>query len=425
MLNEVIKKLWVSCHLLYPNSSQARDIFNIVIEPNFDQVSNRQDQIQLGLGYLYKAYKKRKPVHSGSANFEFSNLVFNKWKRVFQKCNQDEVFILMAVLQDLAHFKDLSEIMKIPEAKIKYLFNQGFKKVIQSPALRFEQKKETKLKTYGSNDVSHLFVSEYLIEYILGLSDPEITKKLDQKLIENNRFNDYKNEVLGLKFEIIDLPVSEHLQEGLKSLNNPAQLESLKKIDLRQKKSLAVASIFMMILVAGLILRPKIFWPSQSSADNQSKIVLQEVEFKKNNEPAVNSEMIEPMTTAKTDEVSKTLQVAQTIVVSAAPVVKNIRQKGPTGLYRGSITVTDFEQITAMIRERVIMIGGKKAGEVELGWTKNQKTSYFHFVFPSEKLEELVNFVEQYGKLKYKFESHPRVLPVGQARFILEVNKGE
>ncbi len=29
---EALKKLWVSCHLLYPNSSQARDIFSILIE---------------------------------------------------------------------------------------------------------------------------------------------------------------------------------------------------------------------------------------------------------------------------------------------------------------------------------------------------------------------------------------------------------
>ncbi|MES2803753.1 MAG: hypothetical protein V4654_14770 [Bdellovibrionota bacterium] len=440
---ESFKKLWVSCHLLYPNPSQARDIFGLIVESGIDHRSSAYGQVFQGIQKLYRIYRRRIPVKSGSSNFEFTSTPMNYWKRVLQKCNKDETFIVMVILLDLATFKDISRITRIAESKVKYLFNQSIKKMISSPALRFEQKKDIKLKEYNSHEVTTLFISEYFIEHTLGLADPTVTEKMEAKLKDNNRYSDYRNEILKFKAELVDLTVSHHFDEVMKVYGNTAQLQNLKKLEIKQQKRIFAGLVFLIIVVIGLILRPK-FLKTPMNDTAFKKVVLEEIKISKK-EAREGQEL--PVTTLST---SATLTISIPVVVShkvvaviSAPVVAKEKPiaavaakiistaSGPvklaqaTGVYRGVIMVTDFEQVAGIIRERIIAVGGKKAGEVELGWIKNRNISYFHFVFPAEKREELVTFIQQYGNLEYKFEPHPRVLPIGQSRFIIEVRKGE
>lgn len=436
MSSESFKKLWVSCHLLYPNPSQARDIFGLIVDTGIDHSSPAYGQVYQGLHKLYRLYRRRDPVKSGSNNFEFTAIPLNYWKRVLQKCNKDETFIVMVVLLDLSSFKDISRITKLPQNKVKYLFNQSIKKIISTPALRFEQKKDIKLKEYNSQDVTTLFVSEYMIEHVLGLAEPAVAEKMDAKLKDNNRYNDYRNEILKLKAEISDLSVSHHFDEVMKVFGNTAQLQNLKKLEIKQQKKIFLGLVALVIIVLGLILRPT-FLKTSVAESADKKVVLEEIAISKKEAPE-GQEFKEPvaaMTTA-VPTVSVPVVVSNKVVaVISAPVVVNakitptasapVKLVPSTGVYRGQITVTDFEQVASIIRDRIITIGGKKAGEVELGWIKNKNISYFHFILPSEKREELVAFVQQYGNLQYKFEPHPRVLPIGQSRFIIEVRKGE
>lgn len=439
---ESFKKLWVSCHLLYPNPSQARDIFGLIVDTGIDHSSSAYGQTYQGLNKLYRLYRRRDAVKSGSTNFEFTSTPLNYWKRVLQKCNKDETFIVMVALLELASFKDISRITKIPQNKVKYLFNQSVRKIIASPSLRFEQKKDIKFKEYNSQDVTTLFVSENLIEYVLGLAAPEVSEKMEAKLKDNNRYNDYRNEILKLKAELSDLQVSHHFDEVMKMFGNTAQLQNLKKLELKQQKKIFVGLLVLIIIVLGLILRPT-FLKTPSSEASDKKVVLEEIAISKKEAPE-GQEIREPIAaTSPTATVSVPVVVSNKVVavISDSVVAKEkppvvtakitprasapIKLAQATGVYRGQITVTDFEQVAAIIRDRIIAIGGKKAGEVELGWIKNKNISYFHFIFPTEKREELVAFIQQYGKLSYKFEPHPRVLPIGQSRFIVEVHKGE
>jgi hypothetical protein len=91
------------------------------------------------------------------------------------------------------------------------------------------------------------------------------------------------------------------------------------------------------------------------------------------------------------------------------------------GLYRAELKVKDFEQNTLFAKEKIINYGGKKAGEVELGWVKNQKTAYFHFSIPEENIEKMKSDLELLGRLEISFHPHPRLMPVGTKRVILEV----
>lgn len=425
---ESFKKLWVSCHLLYPNPSQARDIFGLIVDTGIDHSSSAYGQIYQGLNKLYRLYRRRDPVKSGSTNFEFTSTPLNYWKRVLQKCNKDETFIVMVALLELASVKDISRIIKIPQNKVKYLFNQSVRKIIASPSLRFEQKKDIKFKEYNSQDVTTLFVSENLIEYVLGLAEPAISEKMEVKLKDNNRYNDYRNEIIKFKAELSDLQVSHHFDEVMKVFGNTAQLQNLKKLEIKQQKKIIAGLLVLIIIVLGLILRPT-FLKAPVSEAGDKKVVLEEIAISKKEAPE-GQEIREPIAAT-----SPTATVSVPVVVKVKPPVVTakitptasapVKLVQVTGVYRGQITVTDFEQVAAIIRDRVIAIGGKKAGEVELGWIKNKNISYFHFIYPAEKREELVAFIQQYGKLSYKFEPHPRVLPIGQGRFIIEVHKGE
>lgn len=439
---ESFKKLWVSCHLLYPNPSQARDIFGLIVETGIDHSSSAYGQVFQGLNKLYRLYRRRDPVKSGSTNFEFTATPLNYWKRVLQKCNKDETFIVMVALLELASVKDISRITKIPQNKVKYLFNQSVRKIIASPSIRFEQKKDIKFKEYNSQDVTTLFVSENLIEHVLGLAEPAISEKMEAKLKDNNRYNDYRNEIIKFKAELSDLQVSHHFDEVMKVFGNTAQLQNLKKLEIKQQKRIFAGLTVLVVIVLGLILRPAFLRTPVSEASDK-KVVLEEIAISKKEAPEGQEIRMPIATTSPTATVSVPIVVSNKVVaVISAPVVA--KEKPPvvtakitptasapvklaqaTGVYRGQITVTDFEQVSAIIRDRVISIGGKKAGEVELGWIKNKNISYFHFIFPAEKRAELVAFIQQYGKLNYKFEPHPRVLPIGQSRFIIEVRKGE
>lgn len=435
---ESFKKIWVSCHLLYPNPSQARDIFGLIVETGIDHSSSAYGQVFQGIQKLYRIYKRRDPVKSGSSNFEFTATPLNYWKRVLQKCNKDETFIVMVALMELASFKDISRITKIPLSKVNYLFNQSVKKIIASPALRFEQKKDIKLKEYNSEDVSTLFISEYFIEYVLGLTEPAISEKMEARLKDNNRYNDYRSEILKFKAELNDLSASHHFDDVMKVFGNSAQLQNLKKLEIKQQKKIAIGLLALVIIISGLFLRPT-FLKAPIGDTTAKKVILEEVAISKKEAPEGQvfngSEAKAAVTVSSVATVSVPIVVSDKVVaVVSAPVVAKVKPPLPpepvkqvpaTGVYRGQITVTDFDQVASIIRDRIIAIGGKKAGEVELGWIKNRNISYFHFIFPTEKREELVAFIQQYGQLNYKFEPHPRVLPIGQSRFIIEVYKGE
>lgn len=91
-------------------------------------------------------------------------------------------------------------------------------------------------------------------------------------------------------------------------------------------------------------------------------------------------------------------------------------------LYRGRLQVTNVEAVTPKLVEFVNTAGGRKAGQVDLGWQKGQG-SYFHFTIPEAKYEELEAFFREYGTLVISKERHERIMPEGIIRLIVEVEE--
>jgi hypothetical protein len=129
-----------------------------------------------------------------------------------------------------------------------------------------------------------------------------------------------------------------------------------------------------------------------------------------------------PTTTVTTT----TLKVAQAI----PPVVEKpqtqasaVDKKVQGELLRGEISITNVPAVTPKLVEKILEMGGRKAGQVELGWSKNGDSSYFHFTMPESRYEELKALLAEYGTLKIKKEKHERIMPEGILRLIITVDE--
>lgn len=91
-------------------------------------------------------------------------------------------------------------------------------------------------------------------------------------------------------------------------------------------------------------------------------------------------------------------------------------------LYRGTIKVTNMADTVPKLVSFIDSIGGRKAGEVELGWRKGEG-AYFHFTVPEAKYQALLQEFNEYGSLKIQKEPHPRVMPDGIIRLIITVDE--
>ncbi len=99
-------------------------------------------------------------------------------------------------------------------------------------------------------------------------------------------------------------------------------------------------------------------------------------------------------------------------------------QMGRGFLYRAEIEVSDFHNSWPAIRDKVVALGGKVAGNVEMGWLRKQTESYFHFTLPESNYPELELFLGTFSPVRFSKDRHPRVMPEGQIRIILTVKDG-
>lgn len=93
-------------------------------------------------------------------------------------------------------------------------------------------------------------------------------------------------------------------------------------------------------------------------------------------------------------------------------------------LYRAFIKLDNIDIVTQEFINKIVSLGGKKAGEVKLGWRRSDG-SYFHFSLNESKLEELKKFISSYGALRLLKDPHWRVMPEGEIRMILLVEDSE
>lgn len=119
----------------------------------------------------------------------------------------------------------------------------------------------------------------------------------------------------------------------------------------------------------------------------------------------------------------QTTPTSQTAVV---PVVNERQAKpGEGALFRGTLAVTNLSAAGPKIKDKIVELGGRKAGEVELGWRKTPGSAYYHFTLPEAKYEELLQTLGDHGTPRIAKEKHPRVMPSGTIRLIITIDESK
>jgi hypothetical protein len=110
--------------------------------------------------------------------------------------------------------------------------------------------------------------------------------------------------------------------------------------------------------------------------------------------------------------------IAKTDEVKPNPNDKRGQPKGL--LYRIMMNHANIRTLAPTISDRIRELGGKKAGQVEIGWRKSNG-NYFHFAMPEKEYQKLISTLGGYGPVRIYKSPHERVMPAGSIRIILWV----
>lgn len=113
-----------------------------------------------------------------------------------------------------------------------------------------------------------------------------------------------------------------------------------------------------------------------------------------------------------------------TATAPAAPATAGGESKRQGYLFRGSVKISNVAAISPKLVEKLEAMGGRKAGDVPLGWQKGSG-SYFHFTVPELKYDEVIKLFGEYGKVQIQREKHDRVMPEGIIRIIINVDEAK
>lgn len=92
-------------------------------------------------------------------------------------------------------------------------------------------------------------------------------------------------------------------------------------------------------------------------------------------------------------------------------------------LYRGFMTVDNLQVVTKDTVDKIVELGGRKAGQVQLGWERDEEERYFHFSLPEKNKQVLLDFLSNFGQVRLSSQEHPLVMPEGKIRIILVVKQ--
>lgn len=329
---------------------------------------------------------------------------------------------------------------------------------------------DIKLSKKGSRQVSQFVGQEMLYDYLRGELDKDRVRALEQTLQENR---DLKAELEKIReglhyvLELQKTQVSATLVESIRTPSTYFQvlLQKTKFGDWPEGVKLAAEGLI--IGGASLVLIVLIPWGRVLDWKNElehTTITLSEVTkappvdpdsataprqetdnsvvFEDENKPAgAKTAAAQPSPTpapkatpapgpvaAKVKPAMPPEKAAQETNAAAAALAagKSAPDSGKRQgiIYRGTMSVTNVPAVTEKLIEIVNNNGGRKAGEVELGWKKGTG-SYFHFTLPEANYKAMADQFGTFGTLKIQKEPHPRVMPDGIIRLIVTVEENK
>jgi hypothetical protein len=446
---------WIVAHLLFPNSAQAREIYLYIVSQviSQNQLTASYDQSKLIFKVAMEIFRKTHVIQSGQSFIEFNQTQFKLWPKFYKTLSKDEVLLVVAIVFLELKLSDIAILFKVSTKQLESKFTQILNKLIAKPQSIQSKQYEFKFRSVNTLEKSDFIFYDDIIKGVFSLgSISAIDLKNDLFVDSRLHLRKYYDSVLAFKEEVSGLKKQSYqtLEPQIQVVaESKSKFLNLKKLTVFLPTSFVTISILIL-----LFLRPQFIHEAFSTGKNET-IEIQQIKIDRhienkdlqNSEPEQASVTPETQPTqpqvpldvkAKNNDTKPASDTATKVASVTKPDSKpNLISELPQektkpatassagGLYRGKLVVTDVQQVIGVVREKIINSGGKKAGEVELGWMKNETTSYFHFSFPEENKADLENYLKQFGKVQLVYEPHPRLMPKGIKRYIIEIQQNE
>ena len=318
-----------------------------------------------------------------------------------------------------------------------------------------EFKTKIKLKKFNKREISPFFGQNFLYEYLQNSLDEERKKAVEEVIhSDKNTQSDFMKMTNGLQYvELLsEVVISDKIVDQIINRNTSFH-KILNKIKFDRWPLSIKWTLEALIIVLAMVITLNVLpWGKivhLASEDQNKDMMITKIDRKKkdllitesegrskeivNAKPEFIDEGIK-LESKKIGLVKVPLSLKNSIEIKgkephqSKPVVQNnteISNSKTTGgfLYRGQLQVTNVEMIAPKISEKIFELGGRKAGEVEIGWKKSNQTFYYHFTLPKSKLAELESLLKIYSELKLKKEPHTRVMPDGILRIIFTIEE--
>ncbi len=459
MAISIDSRIWLATHLLYPNSSQAFDVYQSLMTQSEDSI--RKNNIKYIFRKLDQIVEKIPAVSSNKAFHVFEVDQIEQWQQIYKRSQKDQLIIFVGYFIFGLNLPEIASALKLTNERTQFLFHQVFKKTIFTN-IKIEVPEKIKFKKYDEEKVSFLFTSESLVDYSLKQLSPRDMKKVRIGLelypdlqVSNKQYESIVQQIehlIAFQSKQVTKPLIQ-ISKPLSTAKEPLYIE----IIFSRHKSLASLVGLSFVLLIFVISRPA--WIQQlTESKKDHSVTLQEVKPKQVVIDEVSSLPTETDHTKVTAAATKETKLTEDIprekvpiktsldinfpktaaIILPAPPTKSMASppshvndlvatvtKKSGGLFRGVLTVTDINEVTPKITERIVDIGGRKAGEVELGWKKTDKLFYYHFTLPETNVDAMKEFLVKFGSLQMQFENHPRLMPAGVKRLIIEVQERE
>lgn len=322
------------------------------------------------------------------------------------------------------------------------------------------EKNEIAYSKKNKREITTFFGHELIYDYINGTLDVERRKAVEEFMQKSKTADEDYNKILkGIEYAdqlghtIVAQPIIEQISEPPTYLSELLKKTNFDRWPIGVKWGLE-ALIVVSVIAVFMIILPWDKAMKLAIIPNKKEIVLAEVtheqkvgdpeklkELEKTEPAQFEDEVVkkeEPQQVVAQTEAEKTkpktepdkaqlsTNVAAVKSLPAQESKKMQAAKNSEGfLYRGTLYVINLQAVSARIREKIVEFGGRKAGDVELGWKKTPTSEYYHFTIPEAKYEELNKFLADYGKIKLVKEKHTRLMPDGIIRLIITVEESK
>lgn len=284
------------------------------------------------------------------------------------------------------------------------------------------------------DQLTPFLAKELLFDYAKGLLDSERARAVEKVLSEHSELRlQYRN--LREKLEMLSAfdktRPSKHWLDEL-SLPHPSLAQQIVSIEQRLApkfwKALPLALLLTSISFAVLLFKPW-NWVNFNEVE-VAEVHLSDEEVRMEAALALSEKDIEGVMKAQSEAKPSAPEQKIKMVDVTSPKKeeppakeepKKVSQVGE--LYRGFMTVDDLILVTEKTVEKIKELGGRKAGQVQLGWERDEEERYFHFSLPEKNKNALLDFLSNFSQVRLSSQEHPLVMPEGKIRIILVVKQ--